>query len=285
MNNEKNNKIWVEKCITTLKMGGRSDRTIVNYKCAWNKFFKYFPKDTYISKLNEEEIINYFKKEFLEKNISTSSYNMNLCAVRFLYSVCFRKELNKILLPTSKVKKRYPVIISKEEFIRIFNKEKNLKHKCWLLLSFCSGLRTIDIVNIKIENIDSKNHKLKILGKRNKERFTILPDIVIKYLRLFYKEYNITNKSGYLFHSYDETKHLNSATISNYFINLKKEFNINKNITEHSLRHSFATYYLMNGGNLIALQSMLGHKSLSTTSIYIHLAHDFNNLKGINYAK
>ena len=285
MYNEKNQEKWVEKCEEILKMGGRSKATISIYKSVWNKFFKYFPEDAYISKLKEDDIINYFKTNFLDKNLASSSYNVNLCGIRFLFSVCFKKELNKILLPTSKLNKRFPVIISKDEFIRIFNLEKNLNHKCWLLLSFCSGLRSIDISNIRIENIDSKNHKLKILGKGNKERFTILPNVVIKFLRFYCIERHITDKSGYLFKGTAGKDHINSRTVTNYFINIKEEFNIPKEITEHSLRHSFATYYLMNDGDLVTLQHMLGHKSLATTSIYLHLVHDFNNLKGIKYDK
>jgi len=284
MNNERNRIKWVKKCVDTLKMGGRSDKTIINYKCAWNNFFNYFPDDVYISQLKEEEIVNYLKKAFLEINKSTSSYNLSLCAIRFLYSVCFKKELSKILLPTSKVRKRFPTIVTKEQFLIIFNNEKNLKHKCWLLLSFCSGLRCIDIAKLKIEYIDSKNHKLKVLGKGNKERYTILPDVVIKFLRIYYKEYGLTSKDNYLFKGTDGKEFINSGTISNYFTNYIKHFDI-KNITEHSLRHSFATFYLMNGGDLVTLQSMLGHTNLFSTSIYLHIAHDFNNLKGINYAK
>lgn len=283
MNNEKNRIKWVKKCEEVLKLGGKSDKTIANYKSTWNKFFKYFPEDTYLSKLNENDILDYFVNEFLNKNLTSSTYNVNLCGIKFLYNICFNKQLNKVLLPNAKLRKRIPVIITKEEFIRIFNLEKNINHKCWLLLSFCSGLRSIDISNIKIEDVDVQNHKLKVLGKRNKERYTILPDITIKYLRLFCKERNIKDKSGYLFKGYNGKEHINSRTVTNYFLDIKDEFNIPKEITEHSLRHSFATYYLKNGGDLLTLKSMMGHSSLSTTCIYIHLANDFNNLKGINY--
>lgn len=285
MNTKENQKKWIEKCEKIMKAGGRSDATITNYKCAWNKLFKYYPKDTKLSKLKEEELLEFFTKEYIDKFYARESYNLSICAIRFLYSACFKKELNRTLLPTSKVRKRFPVIITKEEFIRIFNLEKNIKHKCWLLLSFCCGLRSFDIANLRIEYIDSKNHKLKVFGKRNKERFTILPDIVIKYLRIYYKKSGFTDKQGYLFKGTKNNEHMHTRTITSYFCTIKKDFNIPREITEHSLRHSFATYYLMNGGDLIALQSMLGHSSLTTTSIYLHMAYDFNNLKGIDYAK
>ncbi len=282
MNTEKNKKKWLEMCVTNLKMRGRSFETIDNYCYAIKKFLNYYNEKTNISKFKEEDIIKYFKKEYLSQNKSGSTYNVNLSGIRLLFIVCFNKELNRILLPNFKQRYRYPTIITKEQFLMLFNNEKNLKYKCWLLLSFCSGLRCIDIANLKVEYVDSKNHKLKVFGKGNKDRFTILPDIVIKFLRLYCKEYMIT--SGYLFKGTGGKDFVHPGTIGNYFTNYIKNFNI-KGITEHSLRHSFATYYLMNGGDLLTLKEMLGHKSLASTEIYIHLARDFNNIKGINYAK
>ena len=77
---------------------------------------------------------------------------------------------------------------------------------------------------------------------------------------------------------------MNSNTIINYFSVIKEDYNLDERITFHSLRHSFATYYLLNNGNLLTLQSMLGHTNLNTTTIYLHLSQDFNNLEGIKYA-
>ena len=167
--------------------------------------------------------------------------------------------------------------------MKIINQEHCLKYRCWLLLAFCSGLRVSEIATIKIENIFPNEHKLKVLGKGNKERYTILPDIVIKFLRLFCKEQGITQKQGYLFIGTQGNEHMNNKSIINYFSTLKVAYQLDKNITFHILRHSFATYYLMNGGNIITLKSMLGHSHLDTTNIYLHIAQNFNNLEGIKY--
>lgn len=283
MNTEENKKKWVEKCITILKMGGRSEKTIINYKSAINRFLNYYSESQNIKNLNEEQLVEYFKKEFIDKDRCCAYYNLNVCAIKFLYSVCFRKELNRKLLPSTKIKKKIPTIIEKEMFIIIFNNEKHLNHKCWLLLAFCCGLRVEEVATIKIENIFSHEHKLKILGKGNKERYTVLPDIVIKFLRLYYKSKNLTDKLGYLFRGTNNKEHVNSKTIINYFTSLKSTYNLSDDISFHSLRHSFASYYLMNGGNILTLQSMMGHKSISTTYIYIHIAQNFNDLEGIKY--
>lgn len=283
MNTEKNKQKWIKKVEEILVLGGKSDDTIKTYKYGILHFLNYFSDDTNISEFVEEDILKYLKTEYIDKGKASSTYNFYLYSIKFFYSVCFKKSFNVILLPTSKLGKKLPVIIKKETFLELINEEKNLEHKCWLLLSFCSGLRACEIATLKIEYIESGNHKLKVLGKGNKERYTVLPDIVIKYLRLFYQSKKLTAKEGYLFKGKKEREHINKRIISNYFTNLKKHRNVPNNITFHTLRHSFATYYLMNNGDPFILKDLLGHNSLSTTAIYIHLAKDFDNLKGINY--
>ena len=266
-------------------MGGRSEVTIKNYRYAIIRFLNRYDEKTNISKLTTDDIIKYFKKDFIDKGLSAATYNVNIAAVRFFYLICFERSISKVLLPNSKLRKRFPKIVTKELFLKIINNEDNLEHKCWLLLSFCCGLRISEVATIKIENIYSKEHKLRVLGKGNKERFTILPDIVIKFLRLFYQKKRYTHKKGYLFIGQNVNNHICERTIGNYFSSLKKEYNLPPEITEHSLRHSFATYFLMNGGDLLVLKSMMGHKSLNSTSIYVHLSQNFNNIKGIKHDK
>lgn len=285
MNNEKNKKVWLKKCEETLRMGGRSEVTIKNYRYAIIRFLNRYDEKTNISKLTIDDIIKYFKKDFIDKGLSAATYNVNLAAVRFFYLICFERSISKVLLPNSKLRKRFPKIVTKELFLKIINNEDNLEHKCWLLLSFCCGLRISEVATIKIEDIYSKEHKLRVLGKGNKERFTILPDIVIRFLRLFYQKKRYTHKKGYLFIGQNVNNHICERTIGNYFSSLKKEYNLPPEITEHSLRHSFATYFLMNGGDLLVLKSMMGHKSLNSTSIYVHLSQNFNNIKGIKHDK
>lgn len=282
-NVKKNQEKWVEKVKFTMKLGGKSDRTFNNYKSHINRFLNYYDENIDINKLANNKIVNYFIKQYVNKNKCDSSLNVGICSIKFLYSVCFNRKLNSDLLPSVKLKKKIPTIISKELFLKIFNEEHCLKYKCWLILAFCCGLRVSEIATIRIENIYPNEHKLKVLGKGNKERYTILPDIVTKFLRLYCKENKIINKKGYLFVGIGGNEHMNNKSIINYFSLLKDAYNLDDNISMHTLRHSFATYYLMNGGNIITLKSMLGHSSLATTDKYLHIAQNFNELEGINY--
>lgn len=282
-NTKKNREKWIEKVRYTLELGGKSNKTYNNYKSHIQRFLNYYDETIEINKLSEDKIVDYFRKQYIDLNRCASSLNLGIHSIRFLYSVCFNRQLNKDILPSTKLKKKIPTIISKELFLKIFNEEHCLKYKCWLILAFCSGLRSEEVATIRIENVFSNEHKLKILGKRNKERYTILPDIVILFLRLYCKEKHITKKTGYLFAGTNGNEHINNKSIINYFSTLKEAYDLDNNISFHSLRHSFATYYLMNGGNIITLKDLLGHNSLATTSRYVHLAHNFNKLDGIKY--
>lgn len=282
MNTEQNQKIWIEKVHENLILRGRSEATFINYKSSLLRFFNYYDSNTNIKKLKENEIINFLNDEYIIPNKCKSTYNIAVCSIRLLYSICFDSSLNRILLPTSKLAKKVPTILPKSTFLTIVNEETNLKHKCWLLLGFCCGLRVNEIANLKIENLNSKEHKLLVeKGKGNKERYTILPDVVIKFLRLYCQEKNI--KSGYLFPGTNGKSIINCKTIINYFSVIKDTYGLDDRISFHSLRHSFATYFLINGGSLLILQSMLGHINLNTTTIYLHLSQNFNELEGIKY--
>ena len=283
MNTEKNKKIWIKKVHENLILRGRSENTYLNYNSALKRFFDYYPENTKIKKLKENDIIEFLMHEIISKNKCGSTLNVTVCAIRLCYSINFGIELNRNLLPTSKFTKKLPTILPKDDFLKIVRNAKFVKYQCWLLLAFYSGLRVDEVARIRIEDINAKEHKLKVLGKGNKERYTFLPDITIRALREYYKQSGMSKKSGYLFEGLAGKEHMNSKTIINYFSEIKRTYKLNKNISFHSLRHSFATYYLVNSGSLLKLQSMLGHKSLNTTAIYLHLALNFNELEGVKY--
>ena len=282
MNTEKNQGIWIEKVHQNLILRGRSDRTFNNYKSVLTRFLNYYSENTKIKSLKEEDIIGFLNDEYIKPAKCKSSYNLAVCAIRLFYLVCFNVSLNRILLPTTKLTKKLPTVMPLDIFVKIVNEEKHLKHKCWLLLAFFSGLRVSEVASVKVEDVNVKEHKLKVLGKGNKERYTILPNIVIKALRAYCIKEGI--KSGYIFKGTNGKPKMASDTIINYFTVLKDLYNLDSNISFHSLRHAFATNYLKNGGNLLQLQSMLGHTNLNSTIIYIHLAFNFNDFNsGVKY--
>ena len=169
MNTEANKQKWIKMVNDTLTMGGKSKITINKYTYAIERFLNSHGNNTKISAFTEKEIIKYLKKKFIDTNLKATTYNFNLAAIFYFYNLCFEKEFNKKLLPKAKLAKKLPTILDKKLFIKMINKEYNIEHKCWLLLGFCCGLRTIEIANIKIEDIDVNNHRLKIIEKATKK--------------------------------------------------------------------------------------------------------------------
>lgn len=279
----KKQKNYIQKVTLALKMASKSDKTISSYTYSISRFINFFPDNTDFSSFTEDDIINYFLCTYLKDDFSSNTYNTNLYAIKFFFEVCFGIVFNNKLLPHSKVTKRLPTTISRDTFNMLFENESDIKHKCWLLLGYRSGLRVSEIATLKIENIFPYEHQLKILGKGKKERFTFLPDITTDFLRQYCKYKFIRKKSGFLFSGNQNNDHVSSDSISNYFTHLKKKYNLDNNLTFHSLRHSFATNFIRNGGDPFVLKSMMGHANLNTTSIYIHLAQNFNNLAGVEY--
>lgn len=173
-----------------------SDRTVSNYLSCINRFKNYYKRKD-LEKLNEDDILEYLKKNFINIGCSAATINVNRAAIKYYYLVNFNKEFSNVLLPQAKISSRFPKIISKQDFIKMFNSEFNLKHKIWIMLAYGSGLRISDVASLKVSDILSKEHKIRVIGKGNKERYAPLPNFTLKLLRLYW----IQKESSYLLDS------------------------------------------------------------------------------------
>ena len=257
-----------------------SQRTISNYLSCINRF-KQFYKRKNLENLNESDILEYLKKNFINIGCSAATININRAAIKYYYLVNFNKVFSNVLLPQTKIPSRFPKVLSKQEVISLFNSEFNLKHKLWIILAYGSGLRVSEVAELKVSDILSKEHKIHIIGKGNKERFAPLPDFTLKLLRLYWiqNKNNITN--DYLFPGINKpriNKSISSFTIKQAFQKMKENNKLDKSITFHTLRHSFATEFIKSGGDIWELKNILGHSSINTTSIYLHMAENFKNV-------
>ena len=270
----------LQKVKDLLVTRGCSKRTISNYISCINRFKNYY-EGKELKKLKEKDILDYLKINFIDLDFSAATINVNRAAIKYYYLVNFNIDFNNTLLPSCKVNNRFPTILSKQQIISIFNNESNLKHKLWIILAYGSGLRISEVASLKVSDILSKEHKIHIIGKGNKERYVPLPDFTLKLLRLYWLQNkdNITN--DYLFpRIYKNTNgdFISSFTIKQAFEKIKENNNLDNSITFHTLRHSFACEYLKSGGDIWELRSLLGHSSINTTMIYLHMAEDFSKV-------
>lgn len=271
---------------------GCSNRTVSNYLSCINRFKNYYEmKGVNLKELDENGILEYIKVNFINIGCSAATINVNRAAIKYYYLVNFHIDFNKTLLPQCKIASRFPKLLTKEQVIQMVNGEPNLKHKIWLILGYGSGLRISEVAKLKVSDIKSVEHKIRVIGKGNKERYVPLPNITLKLLRIYWKQNKDKIVDDYLFPGiYEKTKnsHINAFTIKSAFQKIKNNNNIDKSITFHTLRHSFATEYIKSGGDIWQLRSVLGHASINSTMVYLHMADDFSKvyspLDGVNNA-
>lgn len=257
-----------------------SDRTVSNYLSCINRFKNYYKRKD-LKKLNEDDILEYLKKNFINIGCSAATINVNRAAIKYYYLVNFNKNFSNVLLPQTKIPSRFPKIISKQDFIKIFNSEFNLKHKIWIMLAYGSGLRISEVASLKVSDILSKEHKIRVIGKGNKERYAPLPDFTLKLLRLYWIQNKDKITNNYFFPGkYKATKGtcISSFGIKEAFQKIKENNNLDNSITFHTLRHSYATEFIKNGGDIWELKNILGHSSINTTSMYLHMAENFKDV-------
>ena len=257
-----------------------SDRTVSNYLSCINRFKNYYKRKD-LEKLNEDDILEYLKKNFINIGCSAATINVNRAAIKYYYLVNFNKNFSNVLLPQTKISSRFPKIISKQEFIKMFNSEFNLKHKLWIMLAYGSGLRISEVASLKVSDILSKEHKIRVIGKGNKERYAPLPDFTLKLLRLYWIQNKDKITNNYFFPGkYKATKGtcITSFGIKEAFQKIKENNNLDNSITFHTLRHSYATEFIKNGGDIWELKNILGHSSINTTSMYLHMAENFKDV-------
>jgi len=164
---------------------------------------------------------------------------------------------------------KLPEVLAKSEIKQMISINTNIKHRCILSMLYSAGLRRSEIINLKIEDVDSKRMLIKVTnGKGKKDRLTLLSNTLLEDLRGYYKKYRPTT---YLFEGASGSKYSGSS-IAKIVARSGHKAGIRKKVSPHTLRHSFATHLLENGTDLRYIQNLLGHSSSKTTEIYTHVA-------------
>ena len=283
----KNNKDILEKYqIYLLTVKQKEEKTTVSsYIEDIYKYLEYMENNKIKTALNIEyqDITNYLK--YLDNNnYETSSIIRKIVSIKLFHKYLseeykIKDVSSKIINP--KLRRKLPNILTIEEVDNLLDIKLNTpfdyRNKAMLELMYSSGLRVSELVDLKLNNIDLDNGYVRCLGKGKKERIIPIGEIAIEYLKKYINEYRNSMKKGYYTENVFLNNHGKNITRQGFFLiikNIAKEKNINKNITPHMLRHSFATHLLNNGANLRTIQEMLGHSSITTTQIYTNVSND-----------
>jgi integrase/recombinase XerD len=264
MLNEKIIKICEQKFINL----NYSNKTKNNYISHIKKFIEY---------VGNKQIIHLSSKDFQSyldsyKFTSISQQNQIINSIKFLYENVLERKYEKVNFKRPRKEKKLPRVIDSQLIKDKISKINNLKHKTILSLCFSVGLRVSEVVNLKIEDIDSKRMLISIKNaKGKKDRFVPLSQNILNLLREYYKQYR---PNEYLFNGQNSLQYSVKSCQEIY-----KKYVDNKT-SIHCLRHSSATHLLENGTDIRIIQKLLGHNNIKTTEIYTHVSN--NVLKKVN---
>lgn len=257
-----------------------SKNTINSYKNDLNDYNLFFNGNIKNNKYKDiEKYLNSIQ------NLNTRSIAHRITVINSFYNFLVDdKKINEnpcTNITSPKLPKKLPNYLTEEEVNELLDinllTPYDYRNKAMLELLYGTGLRISELINLKINDIDIHNCFIRVFGKGKKERIVPISDIVIKYLEIYLNEYRnliLKNKiSDYLFISNAGT----NISRQGFFKILKQECKksgIEKNVSPHVLRHSFATHLLKHGADLRVIQELLGHEDISTTQIYAHLVNE-----------
>ena len=266
-----------------------SSNTISSYNSDLLLFDRFIKKD--LSKVQTEDIRKFIKHISDRKEKTLARY---LTTFRMFYDFMVKKKYISINpmdgIESPKIGKYLPSVLTIEEVDKLLSIEPkdnySFRNRCMLELLYSSGLRISELVSLKLENINLKDSFIKVMGKGAKERTVPLNEITTEFLTKYINEIRPAMlkklQTDYLFLN-NHGKNLSRQAVFKMVKKRASEVGIKKDISPHTLRHSFATHLLLGGADIRFIQELLGHSDVSTTEIYTHVASltlkkDYNEL-------
>jgi integrase/recombinase XerD len=232
--------------------------------------FLRFTKPKASEEIANDDMVRFVNHYLIPRGLSQSYQNQAVNAARLFFKTIGKSKLITEQIERPRRENKLPNVLSKEEVSLILKASVNLKHKTMLSLIYACGLRRGELLNLKPVHIDSKRHLLIIVNaKGKKDRVVPISDKVIGMLREYYKAYK---PKVWLFEGQQPTKQYSEVSLQKVLKKALQTAKINKPVSLHWLRHSYATHLLESGTDLRYIQELLGHKSSKTTEIYTHVS-------------
>jgi len=264
-----------ENYLQKLELKRYSNNTVKSYVTCFETFMNHF-KGQSIDVLNENDI-RYYLKHLIQINRSKSYINLAINSIKFYYEVVLGMPNRFYTIERPIKDKKLPIVLSKENIRKLIDNTNNIKHRCIISLLYSAGLRRSELLNLKLEDIDSSRMLIRVEdAKGNKDRYTLLSKTALVDLREYFKEFI---PKIYLFEGQYGGKY-SPNSVGKIVTLAAIKAGIQKKVSPHTLRHSFATHLLESGTDLRYIQLLLGHSSTKTTEIYTHVAKSsFDSIK------
>lgn len=250
-----------------MTIGGYSSSTLFNYSRAVGSLALHFKKSPL--ELDDDEINSFLFSVAKEKKASSTYFKHMVYGLRFFFRL-YDREDRVIKLPTVSNDRKLPVVLSRSELKRLFLAPARLKQRVLLALIYSAGLRVGEVCRLKISDVDSDRMQLRVVkSKGSYDRYVVLSEYILHGLREYVRS---VKPAGYLFNGRQKGKPLGEGAVQQSFRLAVKKAGILKEVSVHSLRHTYATHLLEEGVDIVTIKELLGHATIETTMMYLHVA-------------
>jgi site-specific recombinase XerD len=246
--------------MTVRNLSPATQRSYVHAVTKFSRFFGCSP-----DRLDLEDVRT-FQVHLVAGGMSWSAFNQTVCALRFFFGVTLGRAGLPERIPHAREPRRLPVVLSADEVVRFLDAVSWLKHRAALTTAYAAGLRVSEVVNLKVTDIDSSRMVIRVeQGKGAKDRYVMLSPQLLGILRSYWR---LTRPVRWLFPGRDADHSLHPTVLQGACRSARAAAGLDKRVTMHTLRHSFATHLLESGTDIRIIQALLGHNSLQTTARY-----------------
>lgn len=262
---------YLDDFTTMVTLRGLTGHTLKSYASYLNSYLTYL--DEVIHKSPEdvswEELRFYIIYLKETKKLNPRSINAHISQLRFFYLYVLHLPWDKYQIPFLRFDTYLPEVLSQEEVFFFINTMQNLKHKAVVALLYSAGLRVGEVCSLKYKDINRKNMTIHIRhGKNRSDRYAILSKQALDILTEYW--YAFDKPKDWLFPG-SKDSHIVTFTVSRFITDHLTELGWNKSINCHTFRHCFGTHLYENGADLVTIKNLLGHRSINSSTIYVHL--------------
>jgi site-specific recombinase XerD len=202
--------------------------------------------------------------------ISWPALNQTVCALRFLYGVTLGRPDLPERIPHAREPQKLPVVLGADEVVRFLEAVPSLKCRAALTTAYAAGLRASEVTSLKVANVDSSRMVIRIeQGKGGRDRYVMLSAQLLGILRTYWR---LARPAHWLFPGRDPEHSIHPTVLHAACRSARVAAGLDKRVSVHTLRHSFATHLLESGTDIRIIQALLGHSSLHTTARYTQVA-------------